>query len=146
MTPSVPMAARMSARALWLARVALALVFVSAGAMKLVRPVDALDFPVAVSAEAAVALGLAELVGAAGLLLPGLFGRAPWVACTATAGLMLIVLAAAVTTAVYQDWGRAVFPAVVAAGCAAVLWADRRRRVAQDVLTTNRRPRVTSQI
>jgi len=98
----------------------LAAVFGSAGAMKLSLPVEAQGFPVAMTPWMVAALGLAEIAGACGLVWPMFRPGEHLVARFAGAALLLIVVAAAVTTALYQELARALFPAVVAFGCAAV--------------------------
>lgn len=83
--------------ALWIINGLLALAFLAAGAMKLFRPIPALqemglgwteDFP----APVVRLIGTAEIVGAVGLILPLLTGIAPLltpIAATALAVLML---------------------------------------------------------
>lgn len=88
--------------ALWIMQGLLAAAFLGAGAMKLLKSHEALksdpkmgwanDF----SAGAVKLIGLAELAGALGLVLPRLTGIAPILTPLAAAGLALLMLGAAV--------------------------------------------------
>lgn len=86
---------------LWIVAGVLALAFLAAGAMKLAQPKEKLaasgmgwvdDF----SAGAVKAIGLAEVLGAVGLVLPGLTGVAPVLVPLAALGLALTMVGAAV--------------------------------------------------
>lgn len=86
---------------LWIVAGVLALAFLAAGAMKLAQPKEKLaasgmgwvdDF----SAGAVKAIGLAEVLGAVGLVLPGLTGIAPVLVPLAALGLALTMVGAAV--------------------------------------------------
>ena len=84
--------------ALWATQALLALIFVQSGARKLLRS-DAQtravywvgDTPVLVVRG----LGVLELLGALGLLLPGLTGLLPWLTPLAAVGLAALMLGAA---------------------------------------------------
>lgn len=88
--------------ALWIVNVILALVFLAAGSMKLVRPKPALvaagmayvdDF----SAPSVKAIGAAELLGAVGLVLPLATGIAPILTPLAATGLTVLMIGATAT-------------------------------------------------
>lgn len=86
---------------LWIVAGVLALAFVAAGGMKLAQPKEKLsasgmgwvdDF----SAGAVKGIGLLEVLGAVGLVLPGLTGVAPVLVPLAALGLALTMVGAAV--------------------------------------------------
>ncbi len=87
--------------AYWIVAAVLAIAYLAAGGMKLARPKDRLvaagmgfaeDF-----APAPVKLiGLAEVLGALGLILPPLTRIAPWLAIVAAIGLVVVQLGAIV--------------------------------------------------
>jgi uncharacterized membrane protein YphA (DoxX/SURF4 family) len=108
--------------ALWVLIGLLALVFLGAGLMKLARPKDALagsgmayveDF----SASQVKLIGLVELLGAAGLILPLLLSIAPVLTPLAAVGLAVTML---VATAVHARRKENVVPTVVLAVLAIV--------------------------
>jgi hypothetical protein len=83
--------------ALWILNALLALVFLGAGLMKLARPKPALassgmayveDF----SANQVKLIGLVEVIGAAGLILPILLGIAPVLTPIAAVGLAIVMI------------------------------------------------------
>jgi uncharacterized membrane protein YphA (DoxX/SURF4 family) len=83
-------------------RILVALAFVAAGAAKLVLPpATVARLGMAVVAElprrAAVAIGLLELLGAAGLVLPVALDVAPWLSRVAALGLAALMAGAAWT-------------------------------------------------
>ena len=57
--------------ALWFVQVVLALLFLSAGGAKLVVPVEALGMPFQLPAAFVHFIGVCEVLGALGLILPG---------------------------------------------------------------------------
>ncbi|MEZ4710165.1 MAG: DoxX family protein [Caldilineaceae bacterium] len=83
--------------ALWVAQALLALLFLLTGAMKALQPertkarLHALhDLPTGL----VTFIGVSELLGSAGLVLPWLTGILPWLTPLAAAGLALIMLLA----------------------------------------------------
>ncbi len=84
--------------ALWLVQGLLALAFLLAGLMKLTQPMDVLTasmgWPAALPAPLVRFIGLAELLGAIGLILPALTRIRPGLVPLAAAGLTLIMLLA----------------------------------------------------
>lgn len=88
--------------ALWIAAIVLTLAFLAAGAMKLIRSKEQLvaadqgwagDFPQGVIRL----IGLAELLGAVGLIVPAITGIAPALVGWAAVGLAVIMLGAIIT-------------------------------------------------
>jgi putative oxidoreductase len=84
---------------LWIPQVVLAVVFLLAGSMKLVRPIDALatslPFVRSVPPEVVRFIGAAELAGAMGLIVPASTGILPWLSPLAAVGLALVMVLAA---------------------------------------------------
>ena len=95
--------------ALWIVQVLLGLLFIFAGGMKLVLPLDQLTGPVALPGAFMRFIGVAELAGGLGLILPGLFRIRPGLTPLAAAGLVIIMIGAVVITLI----GREVMAAVI---------------------------------
>ena len=125
-TNSTPTYSRKMTALLWTIQGMLALVFLSAGCMKLAAPMAAL-------AQQAPQLpplflkfiGLAEVAGALGLVLPGLVRVGRGLTPLAAAGLVIIMTGATVITAAGGHVGGAVVPCVV--GFLAAFIAYKRR-------------------
>jgi uncharacterized membrane protein YphA (DoxX/SURF4 family) len=98
--------------ALWIVQVLLALLFLFAGVMKLVLPLEALKGPVALPGLFLRFIGVAEVLGALGLILPGLLRVQPRLTPLAAAGLVIIMIGATVITLVTSSFGLAVIPLV----------------------------------
>jgi putative oxidoreductase len=85
---------------LWIVQSILALLFLMAGVMKSFRSLEALKQNLAwvgsVPPGLVRLIGVAELLGAIGLILPLASGIAPWLAVAAAAGLALIMIFAAI--------------------------------------------------
>jgi uncharacterized membrane protein YphA (DoxX/SURF4 family) len=86
--------------ALWIIQVLLALLFLFAGGTKLVLPIDVLTSmgpPDQVKLPDLFIrfIGVCEVLGALGLILPGLFRVKTWLTPLAAAGLVIIMLGAA---------------------------------------------------
>jgi uncharacterized membrane protein YphA (DoxX/SURF4 family) len=82
--------------ALWTVQALLALLFLFAGVTKLVLPVEALTAQSSLPGTFLRFIGLAETLGAIGLILPGLLRIAAWLTPLAAAGLVIIMLGATV--------------------------------------------------
>lgn len=86
--------------ALWIIQALLALIFLMAGFMKTFRPIDTLaekmPWVTKVPSVLVRLLGIAELLGAIGLILPILTHILPWLTALAAVGLALIMLGAIV--------------------------------------------------
>ena len=81
---------------LWTVQVLLAALFLFAGVMKLVLPLDKMTGPVPVPGVFLRFIGVCETLGALGLILPGLFRIRPGLTPLAAAGLVIIMLGATV--------------------------------------------------
>ncbi|MGE5594726.1 MAG: DoxX family protein [Hyphomicrobiales bacterium] len=112
-------------KTLWAIQGALALVFLFAGASKLVMPADQLtdgtDLPVLFMRF----IGCAETLGAVGLVLPGIVGVQRRLTPLAAAGLVIIMLGATVVTIATMSAGAAVFPFAVGVLAFVIAWGRR---------------------
>ncbi|PYM31235.1 MAG: DoxX family protein [Candidatus Rokuibacteriota bacterium] len=86
--------------ALWIVQSLLALLFLFAGGMKLVLPLEQLAGPITLPGPLLRFIGVAEALGALGLILPGLLRIRPGLTPLAAAGLVIIMLGAIVLTLV----------------------------------------------
>ena len=107
---------------LWTVQVVLALLFLFAGVMKLIAPLAQLEQQSGMSGLFVKFIGLAEALGAIGLIAPGLakIGRA--LTPLAAAGLLIIMLGAVVLTIQGGAVATATIPLVVGALCALVAY------------------------
>ena len=99
--------------ALWIVQGLLALLFLFAGGMKLVLPIEALKGPVALPGLFLRGIGVAEVLGALGLILPGLLHIQPGLTPLAAAGLVIIMIGATAVTAAAGQLASALIPMVV---------------------------------
>ena len=86
--------------ALWIVQGLLAALFLFAGGAKLVLSLDQMAGPVALPGWFLRFLGVAEVLGAFGLILPGLLRIRPGLTPLAAAGLVIIMIGATVVTLV----------------------------------------------
>jgi hypothetical protein len=106
---------RISRIALWTVQGILAALFLFAGGFKLASPMAELARLSPLPAGFLKFIGACEVLGALGLVLPGLFRVRRELTPLAAAGLMVIMLGAVVVTAVTQGIPASVFPLVVGA-------------------------------
>ncbi|MEP6571752.1 MAG: DoxX family protein [Gemmatimonadota bacterium] len=98
-------------RVLWTTQALLALLFLFAGGMKLVLPLAALQQgPIALPGAFLKFIGVAECLGALGLVLPGLFRIHLKLTAFAAAGLVVIMAGASTLTALTTGWPSALVP------------------------------------
>src|SRR5436190_22891572 len=114
--------------ALWIVQALLALLFLFAGGVKLVLPLEELTKQMPLPGPFVRFIGVAEVLGAIGLILPGLLRIRPGLTPLAAAGLVIIMIGATVVTMTYMGVAMALFPLVV--GLLAVFVAYGRWRVA----------------
>jgi hypothetical protein len=103
---------RMNA-ALWIVQVLLALLFLFAGGMKLVMPIEEMTKQMEMPGWFLRFIGVAEVLGGLGLVLPGLLRIKPGLTSLAAAGLVLIMLGAIVISFVIGGLLAALIPLVV---------------------------------
>ena len=117
---------------LWIIQILLALLFLFAGGMKLILPIEVLTSmgppnQVQLPGLFIKLIGVCEVLGALGLILPGLFRVKTWLTPLAAAGLVIIMIGA-VAVSLKLGVGAALLPFVV--GLLLAFVAYRRRRVA----------------
>jgi DoxX-like protein len=112
--------------ALWIVQVLLAALFLFAGGMKLVMPIDKLTADMPLSGLFMRFIGVCEVLGAIGLILPWLLGIAPRLTPLAAAGLVIIMIGATVVTLQMGMIGGAVTSVVVGVLAAFVAYGRRR--------------------
>jgi uncharacterized membrane protein YphA (DoxX/SURF4 family) len=112
---------------LWILQIVLALIFAGAGAIKLIQPRDKLaktlggwvdDFP----AQLLKPLGLAELLGAIGLIVPPLVHIAPILTPVAASALVVTMTGAMVTHARRREFTNVAVNVLLAVIAAVVAW------------------------
>ncbi len=98
---------------LWIVQVLLALLFLFTGGMKLVLPIEELTAQTPLPGPFVRFIGVAEVLGAIGLILPGLLRMRPGLTPLAAAGLVIIMIGATVVTLATMDASLALIPLVV---------------------------------
>jgi hypothetical protein len=99
--------------ALWIVQGLLALVFLFTGGMKLVLPLDKLTADMPLPGWFVRYLGLAELLGGIGLVVPALLRIRPGLTPLAAAGLVVIMIGATAFTLAAGLIATALIPLVV---------------------------------
>ena len=99
--------------ALWIVQGLLAIIFLFTGGMKLVLPLEKLEGTITLAGLFVRFIGVAEVLGAIGLILPGLLRIRPGLTPLAAAGLMIIMIGATVLTLAGGDVALALIPLVV---------------------------------
>lgn len=107
---------------LWIVQVLLAALFVFAGVMKLVLPLAAMAGPVSLPGPFLRFIGVAEVLGGAGLILPGLLKIQEGLTSVAASGLIVIMIGATTITTIGMGVAPALFPLVVGVLLAAVAY------------------------
>jgi uncharacterized membrane protein YphA (DoxX/SURF4 family) len=111
--------------ALWIVQALLALLFLWAGGIKLVLPIEEMmkQMPIPMPGWFLRFIGVAEVLGAIGLILPGLLHIRPGLTPLAAAGLVIIMIGATVLTLMTGDITMALIPLVVGLLSAFVAYA-----------------------
>ncbi len=99
--------------ALWIVQGLLALLFLFTGGMKLVLPIEELTKQMPLPGWFVRFIGVAEVLGAIGLILPGLLRIRPGLTPLAAAGLVILMIGATVFTLATADIALALIPLVV---------------------------------
>jgi len=99
--------------ALWIVQSLLAALFLFAGVMKLVMPLEQMAGPVAFPGWFLRFIGVAETLGGLGLILPGLLRIRPGLTPLAAAGLVIIMIGATGIGLKVGDYATALMPLVV---------------------------------
>ena len=95
---------------LWSAQALLALLYLFAGGMKLIMPIEEMTRDVPLPGAFLRFIGVAEVLGALGLVLPWLLGIRPGLTPLAAAGLAIIMVGATVITMATMGVGVALIP------------------------------------
>jgi uncharacterized membrane protein len=98
---------------LWVLQVLLAALFLFAGVMKFVMPAEEMAKQLPVSVPFIRFIGVCEILGAVGLILPSALRIRPGLTPLAAAGLVIIMAGATVVTAQMGPLAPALFPLVV---------------------------------
>ena len=112
---------------LWILQILLALLFLFAGITKLVLPIEVLmqnASPNAIHFSNAFLkfIGVVEVLGALGLILPGVFHKQQQLTPLAAVGLVILMIGAVVVTIIGEGIGMAITPFVVGLLCAFVAY------------------------
>jgi hypothetical protein len=109
---------------LWIIQGVLAILFLLAGGSKLVMSAEQMQAPGPIQFPVAFIrfIGVCELLGAIGMVAPGLTGIKPALTPLAAAGLIVIMIGATVTNLVDGPAPFAAFTVVLGLLAATVLW------------------------
>jgi len=99
-------------RTLWVIQWLLALLFLFAGGMKLILPVEKLTAQIVLPGAFLRFIGIAEVLGGLGLVLPGMLRIAASLTLLAAAGLVIIMIGATWLTFTSQSFTAALLPLV----------------------------------
>ena len=112
---------------LWIVQGLLALLFLFTGSMKLVLPIEVMmqQMPLPLPGLFLRFIGTAEVLGAIGLILPGLLRIRPGLSPLAACGLVVIMIGATVITLAGGEGAAALIPLVVGLLCALVAYGRR---------------------
>ena len=108
---------------LWVIQGLLAALFLFAGSMKLILPIEAMAGPVSLPGWFLRFIGVAEVAGAIGLILPWLTRIQPRLTPVAASGLVVIMSGATVITVLGGPAATAAVPFVVGLLAATVAFA-----------------------
>ena len=114
--------------ALWIAQGLLAAIFLFAGGMKLVLPIEEMtkQMPIPLPGWFLRFTGVIEVLGAIGVILPWLLRIRPGLTPLAAAGLVIVMIGATVYTLAAGDVAAALISLVVGALAAFVAYGRRR--------------------
>lgn len=108
---------------LWIVQALLAAVFLFSGIYKLLTPAPALEQQAHMSATFLKFIGVCEILGGLGLILPGIFRKRQELTPIAASGLVIIMIGAVVVMLMQGAGAGATSPAVVGVFCALVAYA-----------------------
>ena len=103
--------------ALWIVQVLLALLFLFTGGMKLVMPIEEMTQQLPMPGWFLRLIGVCEMLGGLGLILPWLLRIRPGLTPLAAAGLVVIMIGATVTTIMTGQIAISLVPLVVGILC-----------------------------
>jgi uncharacterized membrane protein YphA (DoxX/SURF4 family) len=110
--------------ALWIVQILLAALFLFAGGVKLVTPIEEMlkQMPLPLPGWFLRFAGVVEVLGAIGLIVPWLTGIRPGLTPLAAAGLVIVMIGAVIFTILAGDIATALIPLVVLLLCAFVAY------------------------
>ena len=103
--------------ALWIVQALLALLFLFAGGMKLIMPIEEMTQQIPMPGLFLRFIGVCEMLGGLGLVLPWLLGIRPGLTLLAAIGLVIIMIGATVTTIIIGQVATSFLPVVVGILC-----------------------------
>lgn len=107
--------------ALWTLQILLGLFMaVASGLPKLILPADALPMPIPIPGALLVMIGVAEVLGGIGLIVPAVTRIQPWLVPLAAAGLSLIAIGGTAYQIAAGEIGNAGFAIAICLLCAFV--------------------------
>ena len=109
-------------RLLWAVQGLLAGLFLFAGGAKLMLPIEAMTGQMNLPGPFLRFIGVAEVLGAIGLILPGRIRIMPWLTPIAAVGLAIIMVGATVVSVMSGPVVMALIPAVTGLLAAFVAW------------------------
>ena len=113
-------------RALWIVQWLLAVVFLLTGGMKLLSPIEELTAQMPLPGPFIRFIGVVELLGVLGLILPSLLRIRPGLTPLAAAGLVIVMIGAVVFTVLTMGVVLAVVPLVLGILAAFVAYGRRK--------------------
>ena len=113
--------------ALWIVQILLAALFLFAGGMKLAGPIDQTGAPVQFPNAFLVFIGVVEVLGALGLILPSALRIAPGLTPLAALGLVILMAGAVVTGVIGGALAMSLIPLAFGLLAAFVAWGRWRR-------------------
>lgn len=99
--------------ALWILQSLLAALFVFAGGMKLIMPIEEMTKEIAMPGWFLRFIGVAEVLGGLGLVMPWLLNIKPMLTPLAATGLLIIMVGGVVVTLLSGGGATALIPAAV---------------------------------
>ena len=114
---------------LWIIQVLLALLFLFAGVTKLILPIEEMTKQMPMPGWFLRFIGVMEVLGAMGLILPWASQIRPGLTALAAAGLVIIMIGATVVTLMMGEIAMASVPFVVGILCAFVAYGRGRSTV-----------------
>src|SRR5262245_12414281 len=117
--------------ALWIVQVLLASLFLFAGATKLIMPIEEMTKQMAMPGWFLRFIGMAEMLGGLGLVLPWFFRMQPRLTPLAAAGLTIVMIGAVATTLMMGEIAMALFPLIVGLCCVFIVYGRWGRTPAQ---------------
>jgi len=109
-------------RVLWIVQALLALLFVFSGVLKLIVPIEEMTKDMPMPGAFLRFIGVAEVLGGLGLILPGLLRIRQGLTALAAGGLTIIMIGATIITLMTPQAAAAPIPAVVGALAAFVAY------------------------